>query len=370
MKKVNDPSINSKYKETFEHIKKIKELKKNDVQIKLNDPLALPEYVMRHYEKDTCESVILSKLGTILKSVFQIHCDHIEPISTIYLFGPQCIGEWQFVNKFSTRLRVMGRDWTEEEVLHKGTVSISGSRHELEDAYEYNPEVKKVINLVTSLSTIDIVRLSYDFELNREYATGSVRVKDKEAFSQPIIDTLLRNYIESEIKRSKVRGPRAPKGSVQLSSIENAFRRPSNIREDDWAYFDDLKVGPSNNYLTFLAIYILNSFGDSANKESLARMLASHYLYEKKKPNQKMLIIDNRTIHNNIKKSLDTLLVENVIEKEKINEKDPYEFFVKGSILNGYSLQPHEFLALRRHTIIELKHYISNKKQKSDNKLN
>ncbi len=367
MKKYNEPSINRKYEETFKHIKKIREkVKENDVKIKLNEPLELPEYVMRHYsEKETCESVVLSKLGTILKSVFQIHCDKIEPISTIYLFGPQCIGEWQFVNKLSTRLRIMGRDWAEEEALNKGTVSISGSKHELENAYEYNPEIKKVINLVTSLSTTDIIRLSYDFELDREYATGSVRVKDKEAFSKPIIDTLIRNYIESDIKNSKVRGPWMPKGSVQISTIENEFKRPPNIREDDWAYYDDLKVGPSNNYMTFLAIYILNSFGDSANKESLARMLASHYLYEKKRPKQKMLIIDNRTIQNNIKRSLDTLLDENAIEKEKINEKDPYEFFVKGNILNGFPLQPHELLARRRHTIMELKRYISNKRKSS-----
>lgn len=49
----------------------------------------------------------------------------------------------------------------------------------------------------------------------------------------------------------------------------------------EWLNRDCLKIGPSNNLLTYHAIYFLNQRGFKANQNSIASLLASHYLSEK-----------------------------------------------------------------------------------------
>lgn len=346
-----NPMIDDKYEGIFESIRAIKA---KNISFQLKNPTELPEYVMMYY-KEQCKSVVLSKLGIILKSVFQIHWDEKEPIYTIYLFGPEPIGEWEAVHKIPSCLLLMpGGDWSTDGILHNGMVSITDNS-QLKTKYNYNFDVDSVVSMVKRLSSEAVVRLSYDFEFNREFATGSVRIRGNEAFSKTIIDTFCRNYIDAKyfIKESKIKGPWMPKGSVKILTIENKL---DGNREP---YYDDLKVGPSNNYLTFHAMYMLNSFGDSANKKSLANILATHYLYGQKNPRQNILCIDNKTILKNISKSLKALQKDDAVEKEG------NDFFVKGNIVNGETLPPHEIYATRMRQIRELKQYIKNKWKKN-----
>jgi hypothetical protein len=70
-------------------------------------------------------------------------------------------------------------------------------------------------------------------------------------------------------------GPINPKGTVVISECSN------KLDGCEWPNRDCLKIGPSNNLLTYHAIYFLNQRGFKANPNSIASLLASHYLYEK-----------------------------------------------------------------------------------------
>ena len=207
-------------------------------------------------------------------------------IPTIYLYGPQLVGDTQAVNT-SQYLSRLGRDWGTDncDVLGSEKISISPERRErfaqgILDM-DYITEI--------SLPRNDMIKMSYDLLFDRDPPIGSIRIEGFEAFSEPIINTLFRNFIKAEqlgiIKKSKRFGEINRKGVVEISEFSNEFDGC------EWLDLDCLKIGPSNNLLTYHAIYFLNRLGRyKVNSKSIASLLASHYLFEKSRIEE--LIVD------------------------------------------------------------------------------
>lgn len=122
--------------------------------------------------------------------------------------------------------------------------------------------------------------MSYALLFDRDPPTGSIKVEGFEAFSEPIINTICKNFIKTEqlrlIKESKKFGEINRKGVVEISEYSNELDGCKGLDRDC------LKVGPSNDLLTYHAIYFLNRLGGyKVNQGSIALLLASHYLHKK-----------------------------------------------------------------------------------------
>jgi hypothetical protein len=271
---VKEREISQEYKNTYA---RIMEIRKKEIQIPIETSFDIPRLVLANRRNTKALGAThLSKLGILVAKAFKITSALHPFIPTIYLYGPQLLGEKQAAIKNNF---LLGRNWSsdDDDVLDGGKISINpGGR----DRFTKDiPELKYIAEI--SLPLEDMIRMSYDLLFDRDPPTGSIRVEGFEAFSEPIINTLCRNFIKASklglIKESTKFGAINPKGTVVISEISN------KLDGCEWPNHDCLKIGPSNNLLTYHAIYFLNQRGFKANPNSIASLLASHYLYEKSK---------------------------------------------------------------------------------------
>ena len=271
---MNEREISQDYKNTYT---RIMEIRKKEIPIRIETSFDIPHLVLANRRNaNAIGATRLSKLGIMVAKAFKITSVQYPVISTIYLYGPQLVGEKQAVN--TSRYRTMlGQDWVtdDDDVLNSGKISISS-----EGRYRFArdiPELNYIAEI--SLPLDDMIRMAYDILFDRDHPTGSIRVEGFEAFSEPIINTLCRNFIKAKklglIKDSAKYGDINPKGTVAISECSN------KLDGCEWPNRDCLKIGPSNNLLTYHAIYFLNRLGFKANPNSIALLLASHYLYKK-----------------------------------------------------------------------------------------
>jgi len=273
---VNERMISNDYRETYV---KIMEIRKKEIPIQIETSFDIPHLVLAN-RKNTKNvgATHLSKLSIMIAEAFKIILTHHPVIPTIYQFGPQLIGDTQAVNT-SQYLTRLGRDWGTDNSDTQGTEKISISSEGRDRFTQDIPELNYIAEI--SLPLKDMIRMSYDFLFERDPPTGSIRVEGFEAFSEPIINTLCRNFIKADksglIRESTQFRPINPKGTVVISECSN------KLDGCEWPNRDCLKIGPSNNLLTYHAIYFLNQRGFKANPNSIASLLAGHYLYEKSK---------------------------------------------------------------------------------------
>jgi hypothetical protein len=272
---VNEREISQDYKNIYA---RIMEIRKKDIPVRIETSFDIPHLVLANRRNTkTIGATHLSKLSIIVAKTFKIASSRHPVIPTVYLFGPQLVGDTQAVNT-SQYLTPLGRDWgtDKDDVLGSVKISINPDGR---DRFTHDiPELKDISEI--SLPLDDMIRMSYDLLFDRDPPTGSIKVIGFEAFSEPIINTLCRNFIKAEqlglIKESKKFGEINRKGVVEIFEHSNELGGCKGLDRDC------LKVGPSNNLLTYHAIYFLNRLGGyKVNPESIALLLASHYLYKK-----------------------------------------------------------------------------------------
>jgi len=262
--------ISQDYRDTYA---RIMEIRKKEIPIQIETSFDIPHLVLANRRNTkTIGATHLSKLSIMVAEAFKITSAQHPVIPTIYMYGPQLVGDTQTVNN-----SILGQNWRtdDDDVLDSGKISISS---EGRDRFAQDiPELNYIAEI--SLPLEDMIRMSYDLLFDRDPPTGSIRVEGFEAFSEPISNTLCRNFVKAErsglIRKSTVFGTINPKGTVVISECSN------KLDGCEWPNRDCLKIGPSNNLLTYHAIYFLNQRGFKANLESIASLLASHYLYEK-----------------------------------------------------------------------------------------
>ena len=269
---MNERMISQDYSDTYARIMKIR---KKEIPIPIETSFDIPHLVLSNRRNaNAIWATHLSKLSIMVAEAFKITSALHPVVPTIYLYGPQLVGEKQAVKKST-----LGQNWRtgDNDVLDSGKISINPEKRN-QFARDI-PELKEIAEI--SLPLNDMIRMSYDFLFNRDLPTGSIKVEGFEAFSEPIINTLCRNFIKADksglINESTKFGPINPKGTVVISECSN------KLDGCEWPNRDCLKIGPSNNLLTYHAIYFLNQRGFKANPNSIASLLASHYLYEKSK---------------------------------------------------------------------------------------
>ena len=271
---MNERTISQDYRDTYARIMEIRE---KEIPIQVESSFDIPHLVLANRKNTNAMGAThLSKLSIIVAKVFKITSAPHPVIPTIYLYGPQLVGEKQAME--TSRYRIMlGQRWEtdNDDVLDIGEISINS---EGRDRFaQVMPELNYIAEI--SLPLGDMIRMSYDLLFDRDHPTGSIRVEGFEAFSEPIINTLCRNFIKAGklglIRESTKFGPINPKGTVVISKCSN------ELDGCEWPNRDCLKIGPSNNLLTYHAIYFLNQSGFKANPKSITSLLASHYLSEK-----------------------------------------------------------------------------------------
>lgn len=273
---MNERMISQDYRDTYARIMKIR---KKEIPISIETSFDIPHLVLANRRNtNNVGATHLSKLSIMIAEAFKIILAQHPVILTIYQFGPQLIGDTQAVNK-SQYLTQLGRDWGTDNGDALGSEKISISSEGRDRFTQDIPELNYIAEI--SLPLNDMIRMSYDFLFNRDLPTGSIKVEGFEAFSEPIINTLCRNFIKAKnsriIRESTMFRPINPKGTVVIFECSN------KLDGCEWPNRDCLKIGPSNNLLTYHAIYFLNQRGFKANPNSIASLLASHYLYEKSK---------------------------------------------------------------------------------------
>jgi len=271
---VNGRTISLEYRTIYT---RIMEIRKKEIPIQIETSFDIPHLVLANRRNTKAlGATYLSKLGIMVAEAFKITSAPHPVIPTIYLYGPQLIGDTQ-AGITSQYLTPLGRDWgtDKDDALDSGEISINpeGRRRFTRDI----PELKYIAEI--SLPLDDMIRMSYDLLFDRNPPTGSIKVEGFEAFSEPIINTLCRNFIKAGksglIRESTKFGEINRKGVVEISECSN------ELDGRKWLSRDCLKIGPSDNLLTYHAIYFLNRLGYKANRNSIASLLASHYLYGK-----------------------------------------------------------------------------------------
>jgi hypothetical protein len=253
------------------------EIRKKEIPIWIETSFDIPHLVLANRSNTkTTGTTHLSKLGIMIAEIFKITSAQHPVIPTIYQFGPQLIGDTQAVKK-SRYLTSLGQDWETNKGDTQGREKISINQDGRDRFAQDMPELNYVAEI--SLPLDDMIRMSYDILFDRDTPTGSIKVEGFEAFSEPIINTFCRNFVKAGrsglIRESTMFGPINPKGTVVISECSN------KLDGCEWPNRDCLKIGPSNNLLTYHAIYFLNQRGFKANPNSIASLLASHYLSEK-----------------------------------------------------------------------------------------
>lgn len=249
-------------------------LRKNKPRLQLANPLDLPCTVARNYIQERYSALRLSKNAVIVNAISRIESKP-APLTTIYLYGPDLLGEKEailgsgYFMSFPQRWKNGDEEcWTSE---HLGL--NREKTQQLLNKYVRCDWIHDVVKMTNELPTNEVVKLTYDFALERGEPNGSTRTIELEAFSQTAINTICRNFSRGRANSLFPDGPmEAPQGKVEISEIDNDLKR---------SQFPDLgcfKIGPSNNLLTYHAIYFLNLLGRKANIRTISCLLAAHYL--------------------------------------------------------------------------------------------
>jgi hypothetical protein len=266
--------ISQDYRDIYARIMEIREKK---IPIQIETSFDIPHLVLANRRNtNTIGATHLSKLSIMVAEAFKITSALHPVLPSIYQFGPQLVGDTQTVKK-SRYLTPLSQNWGTDKGNALGNAKISINLEGRDRFAQDIPDLNYIAEINLPLN--DMIRISYDLLFDREPPTGSIKVEGFEAFSKPIINTLCRNFIKADksglIRESTKFGPINPKGTVVISECSN------KLDGCEWPNRDCLKIGPSNNLLTYHAIYFLNQRGFKANPNSIASLLASHYLYEK-----------------------------------------------------------------------------------------
>jgi len=260
-------SLDPNYRRCF---KEIADIRSHPPEITPFNPLDVPAIIARNWLQRKYYAQFLSKVGVIFVSACRVISDP-PPIVRIYIWGPECFAEWEMVNLsgYFTHLWFNGNGDT------LGSGDVSPNAHRLNELMKYPEvnEVQRICSCTSKLSPEQLVRLAYDVALNRKEPTGSVKIAAEEAFADVVKNTLCSAFLKGLplglFQQSLIVLPR---GNVQINYVENPLEGSSE------PYMDCLKVGPSNNLLTYHAICFMNLLGFKATIASLSLLLSTHLL--------------------------------------------------------------------------------------------
>jgi len=253
--------------------KEIVDIRGRSPEIRLSSPLDVPCIIVRNWLRRKYSAQFLSKVGVILVAVCRV-VSSIPPIIRIYLWGPECFGEWEAIHE-SGYFTHLGIDWPNGngETLGNGDISASAQRlNELMKYPEVN-ELQRICSYASRLSPEQLLGLSIDVALNRKKPTGSVKIAPEESFADLVKNTFCSAFLKGlPLGLFQHSLTELPKGNVQINHTENPLEGSSE------PYMDCMKVGPSNNLLTYHAICFLNVIGFKATVASLSMLLSTHLL--------------------------------------------------------------------------------------------
>jgi hypothetical protein len=285
----------------------------------------MPAIIARNYLRNKYYALRLSKTAVLINAVAMVEC-YPPPLPTIYLYGPDLMGEREAVERSGFFMefpqdwnKTNGHGWSGEHLgLNKAKTS------ELLRTYESYDWLQEAAKRIDSLPTEEIIRIAYDFVFSRPTPNGSMKVMGLEAFSKTAVNTLCRNFMRANQNNLLRDGLGCtPDGSVTVQEIEN------NLNEGGFSNQDCLKIGPTNNLLTYLAIHFLNMYGWKANIRSLSYLLACQYLRS---------VTKLRTLEKNLKEASSynqELAIKSQIESEMKNKERLEKFafkFVRKSV--------------------------------------
>jgi len=301
-------------------------LRKKGVSLSIPSPLDMPATIARNYLLKEYYALRLSKTCVIVNAVARIEC-YPQPLPTIYLFGPDLMGEKEAVERSGFFMpfpqdwdKTNGYGWSGEHLgLNKAKTS------ELLKSYEPYSWLQEAAKRIDQLATDEIIRIAYDFVFNRPKPDGSMRAVGLEAFSKTAVNTISRNFMRANVNHLLRDGLRCTsEGTVTIQESEN------DLNENGFSNQDCFKVGPSNNLLTYQAIHFLNMYGWKANIESLSYLLACQYLCSVTKLKAKRKLLKESSSYNQrwaIKSQLRSEL-EKKEKKEKL-KKSAFKFVKK-----------------------------------------
>ena len=217
---MNDKQISQDYRDIYA---RIMEIRKKEIPIPIKTSFDIPHLVLANRRNTkTIRATHLSKLSIMVAKAFRITSAQHPVIPTIYLYGPQLVGDTQAVNT-SQYLTPLGRDWRNDTGDALGREKISIDQDGRDRFAQDVPELNYIAEI--SLPLDDMIRMSYDLLFDRDPPTGSIKVEGFEAFSEPIINTFCRNFIKAGrsglIRESTMFGPINPKGTVVISECFN-----------------------------------------------------------------------------------------------------------------------------------------------------
>ena len=121
---MNEREISQDYRNTYA---KIMEISKKEIPIQIETSFDIPHLVLANCRNtNTIRATHLSKLSIMVAKAFKITSAQYLVIPTIYLYGPQLVGEKQAV-KNSRYRTILGQNWEHEEddILDSGEISIN-----------------------------------------------------------------------------------------------------------------------------------------------------------------------------------------------------------------------------------------------------
>jgi len=251
-------------------------MQKDRYPLQVASPLEIPAVIARSYLCDKYPALRLSKCGVALNYVLDIKSEP-RPFPTIHILGPDLLGEKEAVTLTPYFSGILGQDWADldSSALSEGYVNInSNSVRQLESQYEYNGNVHSIAAALWDLPTVENVQIAYDLAFGRTVPNGSVRTLGSEAFSDIISNTLRRNLTRAHqqgLLKEKA-SVENPVGEIEIKQIDNS------LDESSFPFKDCLKIGTTNNLVTYRAVWILNCTGFQANRWAVAYLTASHFL--------------------------------------------------------------------------------------------
>jgi hypothetical protein len=264
-------SIDLNYEKCFNEIASVR---LQAPEIRISTPFDVPTIIARNWLRPSYYAQYLSKVGVIIVSVFRVD-SALPPIVRIYKWGPECFGEWEAIHE-TGYFAHLGKSWSngDSETLGGGNISVNARRVADLMVYPEIKQIQRISSCTSKLSLQQLVRLSYDFALNREKANGSVKIAPHEAFMDVVKNTFCSNLLKGLavglFPESSV--ITLPQGTVRINNIYNFLEGSSE------PYVHCLKIGPSNNVLTYHGICFLNITGFKSNTTSLSYLLSTHLL--------------------------------------------------------------------------------------------
>jgi hypothetical protein len=259
------------YKQCFEDLDY---LRKNKKCLELDSPLDLPSLIARNHLKNEYYSLRLAKTCVIINAISDVQCLP-RPLPTIYLFGPDLFGEEESIRKSGYFLD-FAHDWKEVNGFGWNSEHLGlnlEKEPELLARFEEHRWLQDAVAKIDELTTDEIIRIAYDFVLQRSDSNGSKRILGLEAFSETSIGTIARNFSRARVNHLvKTDSTYVANDKVSISEIEN------DLNSDGYSNDDSLKIGPDNHLLTLMAIHFLNTVGWEANLKSLMYLLSCNYL--------------------------------------------------------------------------------------------